>query len=213
MALQRHPVESFSLKLNFWEEFPDYKVHPLFRELWSLNKKNNKLEGSSLFMWALSLCYDRKSSLFSQPEVDKWEVVGDILWGNSDIFTKLIEDIYTVTELNFPLGVTLQTYINAFEESIDTPLGIALRSLERKLVERTAFIATTAYSLDYYEITNSGKAVLRKGTATQLDKMFTDTDKINSLVQKAMNDLRSSEDSGTTKGGFQESMSEKLKHF
>jgi len=92
-------------------------------------------------------------------------------------------------------------------------LGIALRSLERKLVERTAFIATTAYSLDYYEITNSGKAVLRKGTATQLDKMFTDTDKINSLVQKAMNDLRSSEDSGTTKGGFQESMSEKLKHF
>ena len=52
MAIQRHPVDSYERKVNFWEEFADYKVHKLFGELWALNKKNGRLEASSKFMWA-----------------------------------------------------------------------------------------------------------------------------------------------------------------
>lgn len=211
MAITRHPIDSYDLHLNFWEEFPDYKVHPLFGELWVLNKKDN-LQNSSKFMWVLSLCYDRKSSIFAQPEIDKWEVSCDDVFEDKDFFMTLHTETGTQDKLIFPKDVTLRKIISGFEESIDTPLGISLRLLEAKLIERTEFIHGTPYCMDYYEDKN-GKYTLKKGTADQLDKMFAATDKINSLIQKAMDELRSSEGLGTAKGGETESLGDSDKSY
>jgi hypothetical protein len=213
MSIQRHPVSSFNRKVNFWEEFPDYKVHPIFGDFWRINKKNDQLEASSLFMWGLALCYDRTSSLFNQPEQDKWEVVSEDLFQDSQFMLKLVKEPEECKVLSIVLGGSVRTLINAFEESIDTPLGIALRRLEKKLIERTDFITDTEYKLDYYETTQAGKVVIKKGTADQLDRMFTNTDKINSLVQKALDDLRSSEGLGVTKGNEMESLGDGDKAF
>jgi hypothetical protein len=212
MAITRHPIDSYDLKLNFWEEFPDYKLHPIFGEFWVLNKKTN-LINSSNFMWILSLCYDRKSSIFVQPEVDKWEVSCDDVFNDKDFFIGLHTDPDLQDKVVFPTGVTLRKYISAFEESIDTPLGLSLRLLEAKLIERTDFIHGTPYSMDYYETTGAGRVITKKGTADQLDKMFAATDKINSLIQKAMDDLRNSEGLGTAKGGETESLGDGDKSF
>jgi len=212
MAVQRHPVDSFNKKLNFWEEFPDYKISRVFGTLWNINRKANKLEASSLFMWALALCYDRKSSFFPQPEADKWEVISEDLFGDSKFMHKLAYQ-EEQAQLIIPLGVTLFDYVMAFEESIDTPLGISLRLLEKKLAERTGFINDTQYSMDYYETTQGGKNVLRKGTADQLDRMFRDTGKINDLIQKALDELKSSEGGGSAKGGGVESLGDGDKSF
>jgi len=212
MALQRHPVDSFDKKVNFWEEFPDYKVHRAFGELWALNKKNNHLEESSRFMWALTLCYDRKSALFPQPEIDKWELVSEDLFGDLNFFMGLHEDMQLCTVMSFPVMSTLSTYIREFEKTIDTPVGISLRMLEKKLSERTQFINDTKYNLDYYE-EKGGKYTLKKGTADQLDRMFANTDKINSLIQKALEDLTNTEGLGKMKGGQQESLGDKGKGF
>jgi hypothetical protein len=210
MAIQAHPVESYDLKLNFWEEFPTYKVHKIFGEFWKQNKGN--LEWSSNFMWVLSLCYDRKSSIFAQPEVDKWEVSCEDVFDDAQLFMKLHEDPMSQATIIMGPGTTLRQLIAAFENSIDTPLGLSLRLLEAKLLERTAFIHETKYSMDYYETTN-GRQITKKGTADQLDKMFAATDKINALIQKAMDELRSSEGLGTVKGGEAVSLSDGDKNY
>ena len=213
MAVQRHPVDSYSEKLNFWEEFPDYKVHRTFGAFWKVNRKDNKLRESSLFMWALSLCYDRKSSFFSQPEQDKWGVVSADLFGDEYFLHNLALEEEDQDRIIIPIGSSLRDYITEFEKSIDVPLGISLRDLEKKMMERTKFIMETPYTLDYYEKLDSGRTVTKKGTADQLDRMFRDTGKINEQIQKALDDLKASEQGGTVKGGGIESIGDGDKTF
>lgn len=220
MAVQRHPVDSFNPQTNFWEEFPDYKLLGIFGALWKINRKHGKLKNSSNFMWALTLCYDRKSSFFPQPVQDKWEGVSEQLFDDMHYFINLAlmeephkEEDYDDPEVKVILLEDLHTYISEFEQSIDTPLGMALRRLEKKLVERTKFIEETPYTLDHYEVTKAGKNVLRKGTADQLDRMFRDSGKINEQVQKALDDLKSSEGQGSVKGGGIESLGDGDKTF
>jgi hypothetical protein len=204
--LQNHPSDSFDKKLNFWEEFPTYKIHPILGDIWKLNKKSkSNLENSSNFMWVLSLCYDRKSAIFSQPELDKWEVTCEDLMDDDKFMFNLIDDIQDQTKVIFESSLNIRLIIDAFEKSIDSPLGISLRLLESKLIERTQFIHSTKYTLDEYE-TKGQRQVLKKGTADQLDKMFANTDKINSLVQGAMSTLENSVSSSSNKGGGEVSM-------
>lgn len=214
MSIQRHPVESYDLTRNFWEEFPDYKIHPTFGPFWGVNKKAKKLKYSSHFMWVLALCYDRKSSIFPQPERDKWEVACENVFNNPTMFADIVdpENPTMTTNFDFPEEVTLRQLIVAFEHSIDTPLGLSLRLLESKLLERTEFITSTKYSVDYYKEVR-GKQITMKGTADQLDKMFAATDKINSLVQKAMDELRNSEGMSEAKGGEEPSLGDGKSNF
>lgn len=205
--VQRHPVQSFDKTLNFWEEFPDFKVHRMFREFWSNNKRANKLKESSLFMWALALCYDRASAFYAQPEPDRWEVVSEDLFEDPNFMSNLVDDPDS-SGLIFTLAGSPFALINAFEEAIDTPLGLSLRQLERKLAERTAFIMSVEYTLDSFE-DKGGRQVLVKGTADQLDKMLTNSGKLNDQIKKAMDELKMAGDGGSSKGGGESSLSDK----
>ena len=214
MAIQRHPIDSFDKTLNFWEEFQDYKVHAVFGDFYRLNKEKKKLKESSLFMWALTLCYDRKSALYNQPEIDKWEVVSEDLFGDSKVVWDVAEDPTVTKYVHLPLGMTFALMKSEYQESIDSPLGITLKRLEAKLTERTRFIEDTKYTLDSFETTSSGRQVRVAGTAFQIDRMFADTAKIVGLVQAAMDALKQSEgEGGTIKGGGRASMSDEDKDF
>lgn len=224
MAVQKHPVESFDKKINFWEEFQDFKVHPVFSRIWAANRKN-KLKESSLFMWLLTLCYDRKSAIFNQPEIDKWEVASEDLFEDPEAMLNFVLDDDEVSEdpfadgkadpvINIPADIKIRTLIREFENAIDTPIGLSLRDLERKLSERTKFIMETPYALDKVTVPEGGgKAVITKGTAEQLDKMFANTEKINTLIQKAMENLLAAEGQGQAKGGGKESLGDKAIDF
>jgi len=212
--IQRHPVDSFDEKLNFWEEFPDYKIHQVFGVFWKMNKNASPryLESSSKFMWLLTLCYDRKSSFFAQPEIDKWEVCGDNLFGQSTLMMDLVEDMTSKPGMLKFADLELVEYIAEFEKTIDTPIGLSLRVLEKKLAERAQFIMKADYTWDHYEQVGL-KNILRKGTADQLDRMFERTDKINGLILRAMDQLKTVEGSGQVKGGGVESLSDGDKNF
>lgn len=162
-------------------------------------------------MWALALCYDRKSSFFNQPEQDKWEAVSEDLFEDMNFFLNLaLEE----KEQNvIVMHLELSEYIIEFEKTIDTPLGMSLRLLEKKLAERTGFIMGTEYTMDWYETLDSGRKIIKKGTADQLDRMFRDTGKINELIQGALNALKASEQGGSVKGGGQASMGDEDKSF
>jgi hypothetical protein len=212
--IQRHPVDSFDKKVNFWEEFADYKVNAIFGLFWKLNKNAGPryLEASSNFMWLLALCYDRKSSFFPQPQMDKWQVCGDNLFGQADLMMDLVESMTSKPGMLKFADLELMEYITEFEKTIDTPIGSSLRVLEKKLAERAQFIADATYTWDEYELVGQ-KNVLRKGTADQLDRMFERTDKINGLIIKAMDALKTVEGSGQVKGGGMESLSDGDKSF
>jgi len=214
MALQRHPIDSYDQKTNFWEEFADYKINPIFGVFWKLNKNAGPryLKASSDFMWLLTMCYDRKSGFFPQPDKDKWEVVGDNIFGQSSLMMDLIEDIKSKPGMLRFADLEIVDYIAEFEKTIDTPIGLSLRILEKKLAERTAFISKTEYSMDYYEDVK-GKYILKKGTADQLDRMFSNTEKINTLILTAMANLKAVEGQGTAKGGGKTSLSDSDKNF
>ena len=206
-----HPVDSFDITLDFWEEFPSFKAHKVLGHFWVKNKLRFPKE-SSLLMWCLALCYDKKSALYSQPEFDKWEAASEATFGAENFLLNLSEDPSKCSSLVMPLGCTLYILKESFEKSIDTPLGLSLRRLEEKLVERTDFITSTKYTMDGYE-TKNGKSVPTKGTADQLDKMFAQTDKITSIIQTAMDKLKSSSAMTSTKGDQKESLSDGDKQF
>lgn len=210
--LQPHPIDEYSEKANFWGVFPSYIAHPTFGAIYHLNKKAKNLENSSKFMWFLAHCYDRRSALYNQPEEDRWEAAGDTIFMDEAFFTVLLESPQASKIIKLPLNVELSTIIAEFENTMDTPLGLSLRRLEKKLIERTTFITDTEYSVDYYDQVN-GKNILRKGTADQLDKMFAATEKINNVIQTAMDALKASETSGVTKGGQRESLSDGDNNF
>lgn len=164
-------------------------------------------------MWGLSLCYDRRSAMFSQPEDEKWGVIGEDLFNDENFYEKFMFSPEELKDLVIPIGMTGEFIINQFIDSIESPLGLTLRVLEKKLIERTNFIAETKYTLDDYVMGKGGKAILKKGTASQLDKMFADTDKINTLVQTAMNALNSDSAKDSNKGGGLASLGDSDKNY
>jgi len=211
MSIQRHPVDHYKPGLNFWEEFQDFKIHKMFGDFWRTNKKAGELELSSKFMWALSMCYDRKSVFFPQPEDEKWKVVSENIFDNESFLYNIAVDPES-SNLVFLLGAGLHQLIASFEEAIDTPLGISLRNAEKKMQERDLFIKNTPYSTDYYEDVK-GRSILKKGTADQLDRMVVNTDKVASRVKKLMDELRNADSEGVAKGGGETSLSDGDKTF
>ena len=209
--IQIHPADTFDVDINFWQEWPSFKIHKVFGEIYRKNRKEN-LKNSSSFMWLLSLCYDRKSALYTQPEQDKWEAASEQLFNDEFFMINLVEEPYENSVISIPDKYTIVELILEFESAIDTPLGLSLKRLERKLIERTGFITSTKYTVDFYEKVGN-KNILRKGTADQLDRMFAATDKINNIIQTAMDKLRVSEAAGKTKGDQKESLSDGDKNF
>ena len=75
---------------------------------------------------------------------------------------------------------------------------------ENKMRERQKFIDKTEYTLDYLD--DNGRP--QKGTATQLDKMMVDSDKIYERHEKLKALYEKSEEDGHVFGGRTESASE-----
>lgn len=208
-----HPASSYDLNINFWEEFPSFKLLPEFLELYKANMKVKKnLQGSSNFMWALAILFDRKSVLFNQPLSDKLEAASENIFDDSFFLSNIIEDPTKNSYFVCPSNFDFMSLATAFQEAIDSPLGMSLRQLEAKLGERTKFLMTTEYTMDRVEIDDEGNKTIFKSNVEQLDKMFERTAKINALILDAMNALNNMEE-GETRGGAEESLADSDKQF
>jgi len=211
--LSINPASSYDIKLNFWEEFPTFKLIPEFGAIHRVNKgSRTNLKGSSRFMWALSLLYDRKSVLFNQPLHDKLEAASENIFDDTYFLTNLIEDPKNNLIFICPEGFDFHLLAERFQRAIDSPLGISLRELETKLQERTRFIMSSEYTLDRVETDEEGNRTVFKSNVEQLDKMLERTTKINDLILNAMNALNNL-DEGETRGGSEESLTDSSKDF
>ena len=179
-------------EISFWEVFPYMKEVGLFRKLYLADRSKDKNK-SSKTMWFLTLVKDIDSEFYSMQKKDQEELLFDTLSLN------VIEFVGNRTELDLLLS--------AFEDFIDTPLSSDVRALEAKLLERRKFITETSYTLDEYIEGTNGKQMLRKGTASQLDTMVTNSKKIHEEIRNLRAALKS-EQSEIGKGGQENSFIE-----
>lgn len=169
----------------FWDVFQYMKDIPIFKKIYKEDRSKDKNKSSKV-MWYLALTKDIDSEFYSMDDNERHEQLVDIL--ELDV----VQFLGSQQELDILL--------NAFEDLIDTVITADIRSLERKLIERKKFIQSTKYTLDEMIYPDEGKPYLKKGTASQLDKMMVDTKKIHDEIRSLRAAARS-EQTEQGKGG------------
>ena len=158
-------LDSFDLKADFWELNPQLKIP--FKELY-------KLPDSSKLAWAIALFTDPSSKFTNTEESYR---------------KQLIEEDY----LQFkPDWDSLIPYIELYKKLCLSKPKRFLAEWEKKLEQRSQFIASLPYNEENYEV---------------LDKMMSNTEK---MWKQYMNCLKSveEEEAEHTFGGAKESLTE-----
>jgi hypothetical protein len=178
---------------NYWLLHPQMKTIKEFKDVFLTDKSKDKINSSKL-MWAIALYCDPHDQ-------NPWRNIND-----ADRRTLIAEDFLLSPKFDWERS-DIKELIEKYEDLCLTVWEKELVRLERKLSERSDFISSTKYTLDEYE-ENNGKVKLKKGTATQLDKMMTDTIKIYEQADK-IKQMLGKESGGHTRGGAKESAGEK----
>jgi hypothetical protein len=155
---------------------------PVFQDIYNSDKSKNK-EVTSKIMWGIAFLLERENNKYVKASYeDKLDLI------KSDI----IEDE------KFDWNNTLvKKTIDKYSFTLIDALERQVTALEGKMDERTKFMIDTKYDLD---------------NASELDKMFTNTLKLQELLEEAKKRLIASKentDEGIVKGGRTESLSEK----
>lgn len=174
--------------LNFWEANPNFKSIKEFRLFMETDKSKNK-DYSSRVMWAIAFCCDKsiENTWRNVPMEEAMPLLAEDVIGEKDFDWAAISDL-----------------IYIYESRVLSLPEKDLRNFEKKLHERQQFIDKTAYTLDSFD--ENGKPL--KGTATQLDKMMADTNKIYAQLQELKAIYEKAEEEGHVRGGREESASE-----
>lgn len=169
---------NFNTDDNFWELYPDAKLALSFKDLYKSDKSRNK-ESSSRVMWYVALTTDPSSRYYNLPIEEKHNVLGGDYMDDENYYSKnqkkldqLILD-YQLTKL--------------------TPAQRHLIEWDKKIDERSKFIASLPYDIQTYE---------------DLDKMMASTQRIYDILKKIKEDLSKEEGDGQGKGGSMRSLND-----
>jgi hypothetical protein len=182
----------FNINDNFWEMNPFVRFISPFNKLY-------EIENSSHYAWAMWMMCDpdeTENTLYRQPPEIRKETISriypDIDWDN-EIFNECMDA--------YPFEC-----MNAVER--------ALLEEKESLRERAKLIRDTPYTLDETKVTlgkdGSEKAIVIKGTATQLDAMRTKSKKIYEDLEELLAKFTAQKStSAKVKGGRDETPTEK----
>lgn len=171
-------IASFDYKENFWEVNPSFLSISIFQNLYD-DDNSSKKKQSSQIMWAVAFYTD---------------VNENNVWRNLDSSEKeelIKEDVLKSKKFDWS---TLKPLIDTYKSLILSTAERKLVDFYNKLEERTAFINSTAYSLENGE---------------QLDKMLANTKKLYDLYFEIKKEFEADDKNGNVKGDRKESASEK----
>lgn len=120
-------VTKFDYGRNFWEHNPMFKAVEPFKSLY-INDGTKHKEKSSLWMWAVSLCYDFDSQYFGLEESQRREMVGEDVIGDKEFFDKQPKEL-----------------LEAYQTVTDTSARRQLRVWNKKLDEKSFFMKELKY--------------------------------------------------------------------
>lgn len=180
-------LRNFNVDENFWEVNPAFLTIKEFVKMHKSDKSKDKFH-SSQKMWAIAYLID--------PHPDNaWKNVSE-----EDKIKLIKEDFYNIKWEDY------QDAIDSYREHCLTLAEKDFIRLQKKMHERQNFIDNTPYTLD----TSNEEGKIIKGTAIQLDKMVVDTLKIYDQLDQVKARLeKDNSNEGSTKGGMQESATEK----
>lgn len=189
-------ITSFSTDDNFWVLNPQFKVLRPFKKLHDSDRSRNK-ETSSKIMWFVAQALDdNPSNIFKNVGIDeRIDYLSADYMADKDYYNKK-EDI-------------LQPLMDKYLYLHTTIARKSLQELQDKLVDRAKFIKETEYTLDTYDLDpTTGKPVIKKGTAKDLDIMMKNTKGIYDLLFDIEKALKGEDESNQVKGGQNLSLSD-----
>lgn len=188
-------VRNFNTNDNFWETNPSFTTVKIFNDFFTADKTKNKSKSSQI-MWAIAFLLD--------PHHDN-------IWRNlSDEDKRLLISEDYLKDKSFNWNDYQYLIDEYYNRCLTIPEKDYLELID-KMTERKNFIKNTPYTLDSYELDDiTGRTKLIKGNAKDLDKMVVDTVKLYEQLEIVKDKLEKSKHAdGETKGGMQESATEK----
>lgn len=184
---------SWNTDINFWILNTAIKTLAVFNQYYKSDKSKDKKDSSKI-MWAIALLIDPN-------EKNPWKNVNPVE-KKQLISTEFLND----PKFNWD-DEKIQNLILNYKNLCLTVAEKSLVEFEEKLADRARFISNAEYTFDWYEETERG-VKLMKGTATQLDKMMTDTKKIYDQFELIKQQLLEESINIVGKAGAVESASE-----
>lgn len=175
---------------NYWVIHPMAKEFGPFKLLYKKDKSKSKKDSSKI-MWAVAMLVDphEDNLIRNNPIKEKQILIATDYLGDSKFNWEHPE---------------IKDLIKFYTENCLTILEQELNRYVNKLVERGDFIESVGYTMDTLD--ERGRVI--KGTATQLDKMFTDSGKIFTEIENIKEKLSKENAEGHLKGGAAESAGE-----
>lgn len=185
---------NWNTDLNYWSLNTAIKTVAVFNHYYKSDKSKDKKESSKI-MWAIALLIDpnEKNPWKNTNPIEKKKLIATEYLNNPDFNWE---------------DPKIQELILNYKNRCLTVAEKALIEFEEKLADRANFLSNAEYTFDYYEEDERGKLRLMRGTATQLDKMMTDTKKIYDHLELIKQQLIEESINTVGKAGAVESASE-----
>lgn len=194
-------ITKFDGESNFWELFPQLKYIKPYSDLYEFDQTDNKTQ-SSKDMWVIALLMDpspdnkfyRINPL--EKRLDMLKETYHSLFDKEHQYVKPCFDNYTKDNLD--------EVERAFKDEVDS------------LIKRSLFLSSAEYTFDDTEkdingntIFVSGKPMVKKGTAADIDRMRANTLKIYQQYEATKEIFDKHKQEARVHGGRKESMGEK----
>lgn len=189
-------INSFNTDENFWILNPQFKTVQPFKGLHNSDKSRGKGKTSKIMWFVAQIADSSADNIFKNMIYE--ERVGllahDYMEDN-DFFDNNKE--------------MLEPLIEVYKKIHSTVAQQALEEWNAKMIERSAFIKKTEYSMDSYDMDErTGKPILVKGTATQLDNMMKINKSLYDMYHIILKSLSEEDENTQVKGGQHLSLSD-----
>jgi hypothetical protein len=186
----------FDVRVNFWDKNYQIAFIKPFNELYENDKSKNK-EFSSKQMWGLWLHQDPSSEnkIGKLPKQQKLESI--------KLYCPEFDEEDEI----------IKRCLESYNQHCLSPAAKAFKEEEMSLAKRSKFITETDYTFDSIELNAkgepiyiAGKPMVKKGTATELDRMRANTLKIYQQYQEVQKMFQEEEGNVRIWGGGTEGM-------
>ena len=194
--------KDFDPNQNFWDINPQLTMYSPFSKLYKRDKSKDKFKSSKEMWMIMFLCDpdDMVNKFARIPYLERMEMLKEEYYADFDETDEIVAECLD----KYPFEC-LSAVERAFKEEIES------------LVDRARFIKTAKYTFDEVEkdmngnpmYTKLGNPIIKKGTATDLDRMRANTKKIYDQYEEVENAFIKERNEARVVGGRKESLSER----
>lgn len=189
-------INSFNTDENFWIINPQFKNVQPFKNHHNSDKSRGKGKSSKIMWFVVQIADTSANNVFKNMIYEEKVALLSLDFMQDADYYDTNEDL-------------LQPLIDTYRRLHTTPALKAMEEWNEKMIERSEFIKNTSYSMDSYDMDErTGKPILVKGTAKQLDDMMKNNKPIYDMYHIILKSLAEEDENTQVKGGQHLSLSD-----